>query len=209
MKARNFLTNAAYRRFKEEKDFKKQSFVTDIAIILIQNLNPIAVDRKLETDTERNHVKMIWDKCLPQKFTLFILIEKNYLILSETQVTYQKAIDILNEFLEQNQTENFDLLKESLVENINLIRYVYSTLFSKIYNRANVFGIRNKSNFDFSYQLWKSSKTIRFEHKLISIDKFQLTVITVQLATSNAKTTKEIMDVKLEKKREKRAKDKC
>ena len=53
---------------------------------------------------------------------------KNCLMLSETQVTYQKASDILNEFLEQNQTENFDLLKESLVENINLIRYVYSTL---------------------------------------------------------------------------------
>ena len=46
-------------------------------------------------------------------------------MLSETQVTYQKASDILNEFLEQNQTENFDLLKESLVENINLIRDQY------------------------------------------------------------------------------------
>ena len=46
-------------------------------------------------------------------------------MLSETQVTYQKASDIRNEFLEQNQTENFDLLKESFVENINLIMYVY------------------------------------------------------------------------------------
>ena len=128
MKPRNFLTNAAYRSFKEEEDFKKTSFVTDVTTILIQNLNPIALDRKLEIDTERNHVKMIWDKCLPKKFTLFVLMQKNYLMLSEKQVTYQKASDILNEFLEQNQTENFDLLKESLVENINLIRYVYSTL---------------------------------------------------------------------------------
>ena len=93
-------------------------------------------------------------------------MQKNYLILSETQVTYQRASDILNKFLEQNQTENFDLLKESLVENINLIRYVYSTLFPKIYNRTYVFGIRNKSNFDFSYQLWMSSKTIRDRYKV-------------------------------------------
>ena len=50
--ARNFLTNAAYRRFKEEEDFKKKSFVADVAIFLIQNLSPIALDRKLETDTE-------------------------------------------------------------------------------------------------------------------------------------------------------------
>ena len=76
VKARNFLTNAAYRKFKEEEDFKKPSFVKDIATFLIQTLNPIALDRKLETDTERNHVKMIWDKCLPQKFTLFILMQK-------------------------------------------------------------------------------------------------------------------------------------
>ena len=87
-------------------------------------------------------------------------------MLSERQVTYQKASDILNEFLEQNQTENFDLLKESLVENINLIRYVYSTLFPKIYNKTNVFAIRNKSNFDFSYQLQMSSKTIRDRYKV-------------------------------------------
>ena len=91
---------------------------------------------------------------------------KSYLMLSETQVTYQKASVILNEFLEQNQTENFDLLKESLVENIDLIRYVYSTLFPKIYNRTNIFRIRNKSNFDFSYLLWISSKTIRDRYKV-------------------------------------------
>ena len=90
---------------------------------------------------------------------------KNCLMLSETQVTYQKASDILNEFLGQNQTENFDL-KESLIENINVIRYVYSTFFLKIYNRNNVFRIKNKSNFDFSYQLWMSSKTIRDRYKV-------------------------------------------
>ena len=38
VKARNFLTNVAYRRFKEEQDFKKPSFVADVATFLIQNL---------------------------------------------------------------------------------------------------------------------------------------------------------------------------
>ena len=53
---------------------KKPIFVTDVATFLVQNLNRIALDRKLETDTERNHVKMILDKCLTQKFTLFSLM---------------------------------------------------------------------------------------------------------------------------------------
>ena len=43
----------------------KPTFVVDIMTFLVQNLNPLGLERKLETDTERNHVKMIWDKCLP------------------------------------------------------------------------------------------------------------------------------------------------
>ena len=98
VKARNLLTNASYRRFNND-DFDKPTFVLDISSFLVQNLNLLGLDRKLETDAERNHVKMIWDKCLPSKFRLFILTEKNYLTLPETQVTYQKASDIVHEFI--------------------------------------------------------------------------------------------------------------
>ena len=48
----------------------------------------------------------------------------------------------------------------------------------------------------------EQSNINEFEQKLIPIDKFQSTVITVQSATSKSKTTKEMMDTKLEKKRE-------
>ena len=43
----------------------------------------------------------------------------------------------------------------------------------------------------------EQSNINEFEQKLISIDKFQPTVITVQSATSKSKTTKEMMDAKL------------
>ena len=82
---------------------------------LVQNLNPLGLERKLETDTERNHVKMIWDKCLPWKFTMFVLTEKNYFALSETLITYQKANDIVHDFI-ADEDENFKLLKNALVE---------------------------------------------------------------------------------------------
>ena len=58
VKARTLLTNTSYRRFKNE-DFDKPTFVVDIMTFLMQNLNPLDLERKLETDTERNHVKMI------------------------------------------------------------------------------------------------------------------------------------------------------
>ena len=107
------------RRFKNE-DFDKPTFLVDIMTFLVQNLNLLGLERKLETDTERNHVK---DKCVPQKFTVFVLTEKNYFALSETQITYQKANDIVHDFI-AGEDENFKLLKTALVQNIGLIRYV-------------------------------------------------------------------------------------
>ena len=39
-----------------------------------------------------------------------------------------------------------------------LIHYIYSLLFSKIYNRTNTFGIQQKNNFGFNFNLWKTKK---------------------------------------------------
>ena len=39
-----------------------------------------------------------------------------------------------------------------------LIHYIYSLLFSKIYNRTNTFGIQKKNNFEFNFNLWKTKK---------------------------------------------------
>ena len=39
-----------------------------------------------------------------------------------------------------------------------MIHYIYSVLFSKIYNRTNTFGIQKKNNFEFHLNLWKTKK---------------------------------------------------
>ena len=92
------MTNASYRRFKPE-DFAKTAFVLDVFTFLVQNLNPIALDRKLETEVERNFLKMLWEKCISTKFTKIILNEENYMFLCQTQITYQKANEIAKKFL--------------------------------------------------------------------------------------------------------------
>ena len=40
-------------------DFEKLGFVADVFSFLVQNLNLTALDRKLETSTERDYIKMI------------------------------------------------------------------------------------------------------------------------------------------------------
>ena len=76
VKTRNLLTNVSYRRYKPE-DVEKTNFVIDVFSFLTQNLNPTGLDRKLEILLERDYIKMIWDSCVPHKFSKFIYQREN------------------------------------------------------------------------------------------------------------------------------------
>ena len=75
VKARNLLTNVAYRRFKQS-EFMKDSFVIDILSFLVQSCNPINLEIKLETEKETEMAKFLWDVCIPHEFVNFMLKQK-------------------------------------------------------------------------------------------------------------------------------------
>ena len=52
VKARNLLTNVGYRRFKDS-DHLDLNFILDILSFLLQNFNPIKIDRKVDTEDEQ------------------------------------------------------------------------------------------------------------------------------------------------------------
>ena len=112
VKARNLLTNVSYRRYKLE-DVEKTNFVINVFSFLTQNLNPTGLDRKLETPLERDYVKMIWNSCVPHKFTKFIHLKENFIELSQPHITYQKANNIFVKFVKEVM-QNIDLLKSLL-----------------------------------------------------------------------------------------------
>ena len=142
VKTKNLLRNVSYRRYKPE-DVEKTNFVIIVFSFWKQNLNPTALYRKLETPLERDYVKMIWDSCVPHKFTKFFYLKENFIELSQPHITYQKANNIVVKFVEED-IQNIDLLKSALRNHLQTIQYVYSLLFPKIYNRTNKFGINNK-----------------------------------------------------------------
>ena len=72
-------------------------------------------------------------------------------------MTYQKANNIVKEYLVED-SNRINHLKFKIEEKFNLIHYIYSLLFSKIYNKTNTFGIKRKNNFDFNFLLWKKKK---------------------------------------------------
>ena len=139
VKARNLLTNVSYRRFKQS-DFYKDSFVIDILSFMVQNFNPVNLDIKLEIEKERDMVKFMWDVCVPNEFVSFMLKHNNYNMISQPNLTYQKANNIVKAYLAENK-ERISTIKYKLAEKFELIHYIYSFLYVKIYNRINSFGI--------------------------------------------------------------------
>ena len=115
------------------------------------------MDRKLDNENERLYVRILWDKCLPHAITRFIYVSENYNILEDPKLTYQKANTVVKNFINEN-SNNINLLKIKLEEHFKTIHHIYSLLYPKIYNRVNVFGIKNKNDFDFVFQSWKAKR---------------------------------------------------
>ena len=112
VKTRNQLTNVSYRRYRPE-NVEKTNYVIIVFSFLIQNLNPTGLDRKREIPLERDYVKIIWDSCVPHKFTKFVDLKENFIELSQPHITYQKANNIVVKFVEEDM-QNIDLLKSAL-----------------------------------------------------------------------------------------------
>ena len=103
-------------------------------------------------------VKFLWDNCILHEFVRYIYLEKNFNIISSPYLTYQKANKMVNQhFLED--LNRINTARYKIEEKFELIHYIYSLFFSKIYNRTNNFGIKKKNNFYFYFATWKDRKT--------------------------------------------------
>ena len=135
----------------------KNSFIIDILSFLVQNFNPINLERILDIEKERDMVKFLWDECIPHDFVRYMYKQNNYTEISKPNLTYQKANNIVKNYALE-ESNRINLLKFKIKEKFPLIHYIYSMLFSKIYNRTNNFGIQNKNYFHSYFQTWKNRK---------------------------------------------------
>ena len=65
------------------------------------------------TDIERDYVKMLWENCVPVQLCKFVYLKDNFTQLCQLQITFQKANDIVKNFIEQDKT-NIKLLCQHL-----------------------------------------------------------------------------------------------
>ena len=152
VKARNLLTNIAYRRYKEG-DFKNMNFIIDLLTFTLQYFNPIDIARKVDNEDEQKMISFIWEECLPHDFAAEIYKKENYSIVADPKLTYNKANAIVKKwFVERkNKSEVCEMMQDTF----KYIHYVFSSLFSKVYSRISQFGIKNKAEFDAVFTLFK------------------------------------------------------
>ena len=132
VKARNLLTNVGHRRFKES-DFLNLNFILDILSFLLQNFNPINIDRKVDTEDERLMISFIWEVCVPYEFAAEIYKSPNYQIIANPKLTFQKANQIVKSWIVSYNKRNE--LCQMIKENFKSLHYIYSTLYPKIYSK--------------------------------------------------------------------------
>ena len=136
------LTNVSYRRYKPE-DVEKTNFVIYVFSFLTQNLNPSRLDRKLKTSLERDYIKMIWDSCVPLKFSKFIYQKENFIELSQPHITYQKVNNIILKFVDKD-AQNIDLLKSALRDHLRQSSMFIPYFFQK--STAELIGLEQTTN---------------------------------------------------------------
>ena len=56
------------------------------------------LDRKFDSDIERDYVKMLWENCVPVQFCKFVYLKDNFTQLYQLQITFQKGNDIVKKF---------------------------------------------------------------------------------------------------------------
>ena len=174
VKARNLLTNVGHRRFKES-DFLNLNFILDILSFLLQNFNPINIDRKVDTEDERLMISFIWEVCVPYEFAAEIYKSPNYQIIANPKLTFQKANQIVKSWIVSYNKRNE--LCQMIKENFKSLHYIYSTLYPKIYSKISQFGIKNKSGIELAFTRFKVQKQ--------SLDNFKQTDIKTFFAGKN------------------------
>ena len=117
-------------------------------------------------------IKFLWDRCIPIDFTKYLMQQEQFNIISQTNLTYQKSNKIVLNYLSIDETgEKLSQLKYKLSEKFNLIHYIYSVLYAKIYNRINQFGIKRKNHFDYDFQTWKKEKVMKMKDPINYVNR--------------------------------------
>ena len=115
-------------------------------MLLVKNLNPFSLSRKVTDKTKHEKVYMLWRECIPSKFYRHICEEKIFIYLNGQDVSHPGVLEIVGGFINQGK-ENLWMLQQYLAQYHDIFQYIYSHIFPEIYTTSEKRGVDLKSNF--------------------------------------------------------------
>ena len=104
-------------------------------------------------------IYMLWKERMSQKFHQHICKEKKNLYQNGKNVLQLKVLEIITNFLSENE-ENYKDLRNNLSSYKNILQYVYSNVFWEIYCSTECCGFDLKSNFHIVFKTYKGKKKL-------------------------------------------------
>ena len=99
IKARNYLSNVAYRRVSD-KDFVNAGFIIDMLTYIVMDLKPFFLSTTYAEQENRDMIKMLWEKCLPKRFYDHVKTAENFTLLNSEKVSFKQAKGIVHSYVQ-------------------------------------------------------------------------------------------------------------
>ena len=87
--------------------------ILDVYVLIVKNLNPFSLSRKVTDKTKHEMVYMIWRECIRSEFYRYICEEKNFIYLNGRDVGQTGVLEIVGGFTDQGK-QNLRMLQEHL-----------------------------------------------------------------------------------------------
>ena len=129
-------------------------------MLLVKNLNPFSLRRKVTVKTKHEMVYMLWRECIPSEFYRYICKEKDFIYLNGRDVGQPGALEIVGGFINLGK-ENLRMLQEHLARYKDIYQYVYSHVFPEVYTTSEKRGFDLKSNFHILFKAYRDKMLMR------------------------------------------------
>ena len=170
-KSRNFLSNISYNSISKA-DFYNENFILDVFILLVKNLNPFSLQRKISEKFKHEMIYMLWRECIPPAFYRFICQEDNFRYLNGRDVSQPGVLEIVGKFVDQDKN-SLRLLQQCLANYKDIFQYVYSCTYPEIYTMSEERGIDMKSNFYILFKTFKDKMLIKQQQLAKRAENFE------------------------------------
>ena len=117
----------------KETDLFDRSFVLDVYVLTIKNINLFSLEQKIFNVKNREMIHMFWEDYNELSFYKRICNPENLMYLNAKNVIYSSVADIVWKYIEENK-KNFDKPKKKLIEIEKTFQFVYSSAYPEIYS---------------------------------------------------------------------------